>query len=217
NRCVDWTFGGKVIRQYYEGESFDSFPGVSAHTAAYAREHMLMLLDLAGWENCLYMDTDSLIVTESGFERLGLAIDSLKLGHLKVEGVTSDLEIMAKKAYRFGGKDVIKGVKRKAKRVGEGTYSQEYFTTLNYSFRSGNLDSVQTYDGEVTTRNLITNAIVGEDGRVRPRELSATQEAIWDIVKPESSTRWTWWVDIDWLANLPCLEPRVSPPVDPLT
>lgn len=216
NRCVDWTFGGKVIRQYYEGESFDSFPAVSAHTAAYAREHMLMLLDLAGWENCLYMDTDSLIVTEDGFQRLGLAIDNLRLGHLKVEGITDNLEIMAKKSYRFGGKEVIKGVKSKAKKIDDQTYSQEYFTTLNYSFRSGNLDNVQTYDSEITTRNIVTNAIVGSDGRVRPRELSLTQEAVWEIVKPESSTRWTWWVDVPWLANLPCSEPVVyRPPWEP--
>ena len=216
NRCVDWTFGGKIIRQYYEGESFDSFPAVSAHTAAYGREHMLMLLDLAGWENCLYMDTDSLIVTENGFERLGLAIDSLKLGHLKVEGVTSDLEIMAKKAYRFGEKEVIKGIKKKAKRVGEKTYSQEYFTTLNYSFRSGNLSNVQTYTAETHLRHIVTNAIVGDDGRVRPRELSLTQEAVWDIVKPESTSRWTWWVDVGWLASLPQTEPQIyRPPWEP--
>jgi len=209
DRCVDWTFGGKTIRQYYEGESFDSFPAVSAHTAAYAREHMLMLLDLAGWENCLYMDTDSLIVGERGFQRLEAARDNLKLGHLKVEGVTTDLEILAKKAYRFGGQDTIKGVKKKAKRVGQDTYSQEFFTTLNYSFRSGDLGSVQTYQVETHLRHVVTNAIVGLDGVVRPQELEMTQDAVYEIVRPESSSRWTWWVDVDWLASL-------SPPTERL-
>lgn len=211
DRCVDWTFGGKTIRQYYEGESFDSFPAVSAHTAAYAREHMLMLLDLAGWENVLYMDTDSLIVQEKGFKRLEAARDNLRLGHLKVEGITTDLEILAKKAYRFDGVDTIKGIKGKAKRVGPQTYSQEYFTTLNYGFRSGDLGSVQTYDVEVHTRNVVTNAIVGKDGTVRPRELAMTQDDVWEIVQPESSARWTWWVDVSWLAGLSPLEPRIEP------
>jgi hypothetical protein len=211
DRCVDWTFGGKTIRQYYEGESFDSFPAVSAHTAAYAREHMLMLLDLAGWENVLYMDTDSLIVGEKGFKRLECARDNLRLGHLKVEGVTTNLEILAKKAYRFGGRDTIKGIKKKAERISIDTYSQEYFTTLNYCFRKGDLDSVQTYDVEVQTRNVVTNAVVSKDGTVTPRQLAMTQDDVYRVVKPESSSRWTWWVDVPWLYGLPLAESRIEP------
>lgn len=211
DRCVDWTFGGKVIRQYYEGESFDSFPAVSAHTAAYAREHMLMLLDLAGGGNVLYMDTDSLIVGEKGFKNLECARDDLKLGHLKTEGITDDLEILAKKAYRFAGQDTIKGVKKKAKRVGPQTYTQEYFTTLNYGFRKGDLGSVQTYDAEIHTRHTVTNALVNTDGTVSPRELGMTQEAVYEIVRPESSARWTWWVDVNWLYGLHQPEPRIEP------
>jgi len=211
-RCVDWTFGGKTIRQYYTGESFDSFPAVSSHTSAYARVHMLALLDLAGWENVLYMDTDSLIVTESGFERLGLAIDSLRLGHLKVEGVSDHVEILAKKAYVFGGEQKIKGVKKKAEKVGKGTFSQWHFTTLNYGFRSGGLDDVMTYKVQKQVRHIVTDALVSSDGTVKPVELSMKREQAFDIVKPESSARWTWWVDIDWLANLPSsLESRLSP------
>lgn len=206
-RCVDWIFGGKVLRQYYEGESFDSFPAISAHTTAYAREHMLLLLSIAGWENVLYTDTDSIIVGEKGFQRLEPAIDSLKLGHLKIEGVTTDLEIMAKKAYRFGGREVIKGVKKKAKRTGAGTYQQEYFTTLNYGFRSGDLGSVQTHNVEVHTRSVVTNAIVERDGTVKPRKMSMTQNAAWEVVEPESPVRWTWWVNVDWIASLAPVEP----------
>jgi len=171
---------------------------------------MLLLLSIAGWENVLYTDTDSIIVGEKGFQRLEPAIDSLKLGYLKIEGTTDNLEIMAKKAYRFGDKEVIKGVKKKAKRLSEGTYQQEYFTTLNYGFRSGDLGSVQTYDIEVHTRNIVTNAIVESDGTVRPRQMSMTQDTAWEIVKPESSARWTWWVDVNWIASLAPVEPRIS-------
>lgn len=201
-RCVDWTFGGKTIRQYYTGEPFDSFPAISSHVAAYARVHMLKLLDLALWENCLYMDTDSLIVTENGFQRLEKARDKLKLGYLKTEGVTTDLEILAKKAYRFGDKEVLKGIKRKAKRVGKDTFQQTHFTTLNYSFRSGDLNNVLTYDVEKHLRHVVSNAIVDKDGTVRPVKLSMTQDQVYEVVQPESSSRWTWWVDVNWLSFL---------------
>jgi hypothetical protein len=172
---------------------------------------MLMLLDLAGWENVLYMDTDSLIVGEKGFKRLECARDNLRLGHLKVEGVTTNLEILAKKAYRFGGRDTIKGIKKKAERISIDTYSQEYFTTLNYCFRKGDLDSVQTYDVEVQTRNVVTNAVVSKDGTVTPRQLAMTQDDVYRVVKPESSSRWTWWVDVPWLYGLPLAESRIEP------
>jgi len=157
------------------------------------------------------MDTDSLIVTENGFQRLECARHDLKLGHLKVEGVTTDLEILAKKAYRFGDKEVIKGIKKKARKTGDNSYSQEYFTTLNYGFRSGNLNSVQTYDVEVHTRHVVTNALVGQDGTVTPRELTLTQDDVWQIVKPESSARWSWWCDVNWLYGLPLAESWAEP------
>lgn len=209
-RIEDWTFGGKTVRQFKESESFDSFPAVSAHVSAYGREHMLGMLDLAGWENCLYMDTDSLIVTETGFQRLEGVIDSLKLGHLKVEGVTEDLEIYAKKAYKFGDEEVLKGIKKRAKKTGDDTYRQTHFTTLNYSFRAGDLGSVQTYQVEKHLHHHVTNAIISKNGVVHPREMSMTQESVWEIVQPEERNRWTWWVDVNWLASLPQLEPRLD-------
>jgi len=204
--CEDWTFGGKTIRQYREGESFDSFPAISAHVTAYGREHMLMLLDLAGWENVLYMDTDSLIVTEKGFQRLKPSIDSLKLGYLKVEGITEDLEILAKKAYRFGDKEVLKGIKKNAKRVGDDTYSQTHFTTLNYSFQQGNLDSVQTYKAEVHVNHAVTSSLIAPDGTVKPRQMRMKQADLWGIVQPENHASWTWYVDLNWLISLGWLE-----------
>jgi len=172
-----------------------------------------MLLDLAGWKNVLYMDTDSLIVGEKGFQRLQSSIDSLKLGHLKVEGITDNLEILAKKAYRFGGRDTIKGIKRNARKTGANTYVQEYFTTLNYAFKAGNLGGVQTYEAKVRVQNVVTNALVAPDGTVRPRRMSMRQADVYAIVEPETLARWTWWVDVSWLASLGWLEYQESLPV----
>lgn len=201
-KCVDWTFGGKTIRQYYKGESFDSFPAISSHTTAYARVHMASLIELAGQENVFYMDTDSLIVNGDGYARLGLTIDAYKLGHLKVEGVSDHLEIYAKKSYIFGDKRTLKGIKSKAERIDADTWLQTHFTTLNYAFRSGNLDNVTTYDVEKCLKHTVTTGIVHKDGTVAPLQLSLKQNQAYEIVKPESRYHWTWWVDVNWLASL---------------
>lgn len=213
-KCVDWTFGGKVIRQYYTGESFDSFPAISAHTTAYARAHMALLIELAGSENVYYMDTDSLIVNSVGYQRLESAIDALELGHLKVEGVSNHLEIYAKKSYVFGDKTTLKGIKKKAIKINPDTYLQTHFTTLNYAFRTGNLDQVKTYDVELQVKNAVTTGIVHKDGTVAPLQLSLKQNQAYEIVKPESRYHWTWWCDVNWLASL--LVPEESHPASSL-
>ena len=171
---------------------------------------MLSLLELAGIENCFYMDTDSLIVNEDGYQRLGVAIDNLKLGHLKVEGVSDHLEIYAKKAYSFGSKTTIKGVKKKATQTSKNTWSQWHFTTLNQGFKTGNLSNVLTYEVKKEMRHIIAAGSVATDGTVKPAQMSMKARQAWDIVKPESGSSWTWWVDVPWLASLP----QPSPPLD---
>jgi len=216
-KCQDWTFGGKTIRQTYTGEGDDSFPAIASHTSAYGRVHMLELAETAGWENCYYADTDSLIVNEQGYLNLAPFIDQVKLGHLKLEGVSDHLEIRAKKSYVFGGKRVLKGIKKTAIPLGNDRYSQWHFTTLNYAFKSKNLDNVLTYEVERHVTNALQAGRVLADGTVLPPEFSLSQDQVFEIVKPESRYNTTWWVNLPWLASLPPKDAPVTLPVDPLT
>jgi len=205
--CVDWTFGGKVIRQYSGGEPYDSLPSIPAHVAAYGRCYMWSLIQKAGREHTYYMDTDSLIVDEIGYHNLAGMIDSEKLGYLKVEGTTDDLEILARKDYRFGDLRTLKGIKDNAVRLAPDLYEQWHFTTLRYAFQEKNLDGVRV--GKVRKR-LLHNAVAGEiaaSGWVTPPHLKLRHDDLVAYLADRECERvWVWEFDEAWLRRLRSLE-----------
>jgi hypothetical protein len=202
NECVDWTFGGQVIRQVYTGEGADSFPGISSHIAAAARSVLLDYITKAGEDNVYYCDTDSLIVNQAGLDALQPWIDATELGCLKLQGKSQELEIQARKSYFFNGAWVIKGISKNAFLQDSGTWKQTQFTTLRWGFHNRTLDDVITYDVEKDLRETVQHGTVRPDGRVDPPHISLDQDQVGAIVSPESSEAWTWWLDSPWYASL---------------
>jgi len=80
----------KVIMQKkrLKQNMFDAFVAISAFITSYARIHLISYREIAGLKECYYCDTDSLFLSERGFNRLKRRnlIDELELGKLKVEG-----------------------------------------------------------------------------------------------------------------------------------
>ena len=66
-------FGGSIFKKGEEGEAFNSFCAIAGHVTAYARMELLKYIEITGWENILYMDTDSLFVTKEGSNKLQAA------------------------------------------------------------------------------------------------------------------------------------------------
>ena len=121
---------GVVEESMEPEEAFNSFPAISAHVTAYARMYLWQLIMTAGRKNVLYVDTDSLFVTEEGLANLRTFIDPKRLGALKVEGETDYLEISAPKVYRFGLETKTKGIRDNALYKGDGFYVQDQWTRL---------------------------------------------------------------------------------------
>jgi len=92
--------------------------------------YLWQLIMTAGRKNVLYVDTDSLFVTEEGLANLRTFIDPKRLGALKVEGETDYLEISAPKVYRFGLETKTKGIRDNALYKGDGFYVQDQWTRL---------------------------------------------------------------------------------------
>lgn len=201
-KCIDWTFGGKVIRQTYHGEAEDSFPGIASHVAAAGRLLLWDYAQLAGQENVYYADTDSLIVNQAGYDALAAWLDPLKLGYLKVESQAQDLEIIAKKSYALGKDRTLKGVKKNATRTPDGKWKQTQFTSLKWAFASGTLEDVITYEVEKEEHATLYHGHVDDQNNVHPPTLSQDAVAVAAIVQPESHYAWTWWIDPVWFCSL---------------
>ncbi|GAH16471.1 unnamed protein product, partial [marine sediment metagenome] len=80
----------------------NSVPAISAHVTDYARLYLWKLIQIADIVNCFYCDTDSLIVNEKGYKNLSKFMDKDRLGWLKVEDVSSCVDIRGAKNYTFG-------------------------------------------------------------------------------------------------------------------
>lgn len=207
--CSDWTYGGVVIRQEAGGEGQDSFPAIASHIAAAGRCVLWDYIQKAGQQNCYYADTDSLIVNTAGYQALQPWIDPLELGCLKIEGISDDLEILAKKEYVFGGKSVLKGIKANATRTPDNGWKQTHFTSIKWGFSHGTLDDIITYDVTKHCTSAFAHGKIGPGGIVIPPRFGLKREDVIETVRPIDPTRWDWWVDLDWVSSLP----RKSHPV----
>lgn len=201
--AVYWKFGGVIIRQWTEGESFDSFPAIPAHVTAYGRDHMQSLIERAGRRNVYYSDTDSLIVNQAGYDRLADQIFDDVPGMLKVEGTATDVVIRARKDYVFSGQEVVKGIRKDAKRLDDNVYEQWHFTTLRYAFVSRRLEGVTLHKVRKELRRVPIAGTIGRDGWILPSRVTMN---VGDLSKLEphdkSGHRWTWRVDPDFVEKI---------------
>jgi hypothetical protein len=103
--CITWrSFAWHVQREVDMGEPPDSFPAITAYIQSLARVCLWYWMLKAGMEEVLYVDTDSLIVTHVGYDRLvgQNEIDGSQLGALKVVEHANHAEIMGQRCYQIG-------------------------------------------------------------------------------------------------------------------
>lgn len=108
-------------------EPWYSFPVISAYICAYGREQMRWLRHRCPERSVLYQATDSLIVTQSGYDALvaaGLVRDG-QLGYLRLIGCANDGHIYGCNDYRLGELSVRSGAWGRAIKKTDGTYTFE--------------------------------------------------------------------------------------------
>lgn len=168
-------FGGSVFKKGEETEAFNSFCAIAAHVTAYARQELLRYIELAGWENILYMDTDSLFVTKAGSANLQAAgvVDAKELGKMKLEKEAERIKILAPKDYEFAGVKRTKGIKKDSKRLDdhERKYEVEIWPRLNTFIREGNLSSYKNIKRIKVLSGDYNKGWVTSTGEVLPLEM----------------------------------------------
>lgn len=152
-------------------EAYNSFPAISAHVTAYARMYLWHLMNVCGYGNYFYCDTDSLIVNQQGYDNLSGYLDDNELGKLKCEEVSRHLTIYGLKDYVTDSKTVIKGIRKKAIQVSETVYDQEQWPSFKGLLKSGNAN---TYVVKHITKHLSREYTKGQvcvTGQVIPFSL----------------------------------------------
>lgn len=171
DRYWNMHIGGVIYKEWQEGESYHSFPAIAAHVTAYARLYLDKLRRKVTPGHVFYMDTDSLIVDETGFQELSPFLHNTELGRLKVEQESPWLTINAPKDYSMEGRKRIKGVSPKAVEAAPGVYDQTQWLRLFGMMNEGDLSGYTTKKVQKVLRRQIHSGVLRADGWIDPFQL----------------------------------------------
>lgn len=159
---------GEIFIMTGSDESFDSFPAIAAHVTAYGRMFLWKLMLSVGREHYFYCDTDSLIIDAGGLSRLKPMLSQAGLGGLKIEETCNHIAIRGLKDYTTDSKQVIKGIRKTAVKIGDGVYQQELWPSFRGLLRSGDTEK---YTVHTVTKHLTREYRKGQvnrDGSIVP-------------------------------------------------
>ncbi len=162
---------GYIYRERKEGESFHSFPAIAAHVTAYARLHLYSLTSCVPKNHAFYMDTDSLVVDQVGYEALESRISPSTLGALKIETRSPWIKIHAPKDYSMEGRIKLKGISASAKRLSDGVYEQTHWLKLAGLIREGITEGYMTKTVVKHQLRVIHSGVVLPSGWIVPFHL----------------------------------------------
>jgi hypothetical protein len=181
-RWTEKTFGGSVFKisdatESVGKESFNSFPAIAAHVTANARMLLWRYITIAGVDNVVYMDTDSLFVTDRGYANLTDVIDDKRLGALKHEDSTERLILRNPKDYTFGETTKRKGISKNATQLDDTTFVTEQWPKFNGMINNG----MPQYANVIRTKHLDTEykkAFTHHDGTTSPVRMTPLGEVM---------------------------------------
>jgi hypothetical protein len=164
---------GKLQFKFPTGEHSESFCAIAAFVTSYARERLRQLIQIAGIRNTYYCDTDSLFVNQVGFSNLTKAneIDSSQLGKLKLEGQSKIWAFYGPKDYTFGDKNVMKGIRKNAKKIAPQTYEQLQFEGLKSVLNRGGEGYIVISTQQKTIKRKYAKGITTQSGWTMPFSL----------------------------------------------
>ncbi len=166
------AINGTVQEKQRGTESYNAFPAIAAHVTSYARLLLLSYINTAGPENVVYCDTDSVFVNERGRDLLHASESETELGALKLERTINRSWFYGPKDYILDGESKIKGISKKAIKIGPGIYKQPLFWGFKRMLRHEFID-IQIIETIVKhLQRIYTKGDVAPDGRVTPLVLS---------------------------------------------
>jgi len=165
---TEYNFAGKRWRDTTGIASFNAFVAIAAHVTALARIDLWGFVCQAGQTHVYYIDTDSLIVDQVGYDRLHDDVDPDRLGALKLEGTASSMDVWAAKDYRFGDEEHHKGISSNAVALAANLWQQQEWPGLTMAWSKGETDYVYTHTVTKLLARQVFTGMLQPDGQVWP-------------------------------------------------
>ena len=163
--------------QIERGETPHSLPLIAAEVTGNARGYLWHLIMIAGIENVLYCDTDSLMITEPGYNQLIDYVQPRELGRLGVEWTSRWVHIHGAKDYEYATGIKRKGVKRNAQKLGRSVFRQDQFASWDNMTRQGKHGVIEITSRIKHLQRHYHKGNVSPDGTVLPFVLTRGDSA----------------------------------------
>lgn len=132
---------GLIEQHWTEGESAMSHPAIAAHVTGYGRLYLWDLIMRAGRGSVVYCDTDSVLVTQEGYDRLEPLTRVDGLGSLHLETTVEVATIHTLKDYELDGIKRTKGVRQSAEWIDANTVIQEKWLGIRSLIQRGDIST----------------------------------------------------------------------------
>jgi DNA polymerase type B, organellar and viral len=159
---------GLVQRKDTFPESANSHPAIAAHITSYGRMVLWALMRKIPVKAAFYCDTDSILVSEEGFEHIKESVSDKILGQPKLVGKYSHARIYGCKDYVLDGVRTCKGVREQAVEHAPNQYRQEQWVGFRRALRKGWLDAPRVLTVDKLLKRTYDKGNVGTDGWVTP-------------------------------------------------
>ncbi|MEE9175261.1 MAG: DNA polymerase [Thermodesulfobacteriota bacterium] len=173
-RLIETQMGHRhIIKKEGVLEANEAFPAICAAITSYARVLLLSYINVAGFKNVFYCDTDSIFVNEIGYRHLKAHIHPTRLGALGLEKSTEYVCIHGAKDYCWGGERIIKGLTRLRKQISSNSWEMLQFPGYKGDIQAGMSEKYQIKKITKTLKREYTKGIVHPNGIVTPLKLEA--------------------------------------------
>lgn len=160
--------GTKIMRQSELLEFPDGTPAIMSFVMSEMRVRLYDAMLVAGLENVLYIDTDSLIVTGEGSSRLDAATKSGKLPGLRAKHSYAHIDLWAPRQIMVDTTLKAAGVSKRAKRVDSSTFTAESWQSLTSALKNKTADKVVIRDRTIRLKGIDNKRIHNSDGSTSP-------------------------------------------------
>jgi hypothetical protein len=169
NESIHFLQVGHSVRKlggWQEGP--DAFPALTGWVMSEARRRLWTVIRIAGEQNVLYIDTDSLLVNQEGNDRLAARTGYTETDGLRMKRRFVGYAIAGPRQLILGDEPRIAGVPKKARRVQGWQFEGEVWRGFLESMRHGEADAVRTTSRTFTVAQVDNRRVGNGEGPTEP-------------------------------------------------
>lgn len=149
--------GDQVFVEVGSTDGRDTAPAMMSYIMMLTRLRLLHAIETAGYENVIYCDTDGLLTTRNGSNRLEMQ----PIDGLRVKNSYKSVQALAPKQVLLDSTPRVSGLPARAQsRNKDGSYNVEVWERIGHALQEGRADSVRVEKASMY--------VTGRDGRRQP-------------------------------------------------